>query len=183
LRLRNILILVAVLAVAAAIYFVTRPGEEPPSEPASVVRLWNYAMTDLNHIVIELPRLDMREAFIENDQRWYFDYPSGPMTDPDRWGGGIPLLVSGPFMDKIVAEDATEERLADFGFAPPSMKITLTARDGAITNIEVGDAKPDGSAYYIRLAASNNVYTIAYEWYDALEDIVLAPPYRPEEEE
>ena len=182
-RLRNILILVTVLAVAAAVYFVTRPGEEPSSEPDPTVRLWKYEMEDLEHIVIELPRLDMSESFIKHaDQQWYFDYPSGPRADPERWGGGIPFILSGPVMEKSVVEDATEERLADFGFAPPSMKITLTTED-EITNIEVGDATVDGSAYYIRLAESNNVYTIVREWYDVLEDIVLDPPYPPEEEE
>jgi len=175
---------VAVLAVASAIYFTTRPGDEPSIKPDPVVRLWNYEMEDLNHIAIELPRLDMREAFVKHeDQQWYFDYPSGPRADTERWGGGNIKLLTGPFMEKSVEKDATEERLVEFGFALPSMKITLTTEDEEITNIELGDKNADGSAYYIRLAESNNVYTIAYDWYDYLEDIVLDPPYPPDEEE
>jgi hypothetical protein len=63
------------------------------------------------------------------------------------------------------------------------MKLTLTKEDQGIVNIEIGDAVPDGSAYYIRLANSNNVYLIDGTWYEVLERLVLEPPYPPEEEE
>jgi hypothetical protein len=184
LRLRNILILVAVLAVAAAAYFITRPSEEPSPEIEPRPRLWEFDMEELEHILIELPRQDMSESFIKHeDRQWYFVDPPDIQVNPDRWGGGIPFILSGPYMDKTIAEDATEEQLANFGFTTPAMKITLTKEDEEVINIEIGDAVPGGNAYYLRLAESNNVYTIVSDWYDVLKRLVTEPPYPPEEEE
>ena len=63
------------------------------------------------------------------------------------------------------------------------MKIFLTKQDEEVISIEVGDAVPDGSAYYIRLADSNDIYIIDAIWYDVIERLVLEPPYAPEEED
>jgi len=177
-------ILVAVLAVALGVYFATRPDEEEPtSNPDPLVYLWDYTLEELEHITIELPREDMHESFVKHeDLQWYFDYPSGPMADPNQWSG-IPAILEGPIMDRTIAKDVTEEELAGYGFAPPSMRITLTTEDGEITNIEVGDAAPSGTSYYLRLAESRNVYTVDFTWYWVLERLVLDPPYPPEEEE
>lgn len=183
-RLRNILILVAVLAVATAVYFATRPVEEPPVEPDPRPRVWEFEMEELEHILIELPRLDMHESFVKHaDRQWYFVDPSDIQVNPDRWGGGIPLILSGPFLERIIAEDATEEQLAEYGFTTPMMKLYLTTEDDEVVIIEVGDVSPGGYVYYLRLAESNNVYTIDLTWYQVLERLVLEPPYPPEEEE
>jgi len=183
LRPRNILILVAVLGIAIAVYFVTRPAEEPPPDSDPVERIWQLEMEELEHIRIELSNRDMEESFLKHDDRqWYFDDPPGPQVDPDRWGGGIPLILSNPAAERPITKDVTEEQLAIYGLTLPSMKLTLTKEDEEVVNIEIGDAVPDGSAYYIRLADSNNVYLIDGTWYEVLERLVLEPPYPPEEE-
>lgn len=183
-RLRNVLVLVAVLAITIAIYFVTRPAEEPPLNPDPAERIWEFDMDDLAQIMIELPKLEMSESFVKReDKQWYFDNPPGPQVDPDRWGGGIPAILSGPTMERIVAEDATEERLAAFGLTAPTIKLTLTKEDEGVVNIEIGDAVPGGNDRYIRLVESNDVYTVYGVWYEVIERLVLEPPYPPEEED
>jgi len=183
LRLRNIVILVAVLGVALGVYFATQPPEETTPKPDPVVYLWDYTLEELERIVIELPREDMRESFVKHeDQQWYFDYPSGPMANSEQWSG-IPAILEGPVMNRTIAKNVTEEELTNYGFTPPSMTITLTTEDDEITNIEVGDASPSGTSYYLRLAESINVYTVDFTWYWVLERLVLDPPYPSEEEE
>ena len=183
-RLSNILLLVAVLVVAITVYFVTRPVEESEPEPDPAERIWQFEMEELLQIMIELPKLDMSESFIKHeDEQWYFEDPSGLQVDPYRWGGGIPAILSGPTVERKVAEDATEERLAAFGLTEPTMKITLTKEDEEVVNIEIGDAVPGGANRYIRLADSNDVYTIVGSWYGVIERLVLEPPYPPEEDE
>lgn len=184
-RLRSILILVVVLAVTAVVYFATRPPEEPEEPPPDPVEyVWNIEDTDLKHITIELPQSDMSESFFKNaeDRQWYFDNEGGSQVNQERWGGGIPLLLSGPGAERSVAKGADEEQLAKFGFSQPLMKITLTKEDEEIIRIEVGDSTPDVHAYYVRLAESDNVYTVDYTWYDVLERLVTDPPYPVEEE-
>lgn len=89
-----------------------------------------------------------------------------------RWGGSIPLLLSGPAADSLIANDVTEEKLAEFGFAEPLMEIVLTIKNEDVIIIKVGDSAPDGSAYYIKLADSNAVYIADYTWYEVLERLV-----------
>lgn len=183
-RLRSILILVAVLAIAAAIYYATRPVEEPPPPQQPMEYVWLFEMEELQHIQIDLPHLDRTEKFLKHeDRQWYFDDPPGPRVDPERWGGGIPLILSGPGAERPIAKGATEEQLAVFGFTQPIMLLTLTKQDTEVVRIEVGDEVPDGHAHYVRRADSSDVYVVDATWYDVLERIVLEPPYPPEEEE
>ena len=93
------------------------------------------------------------------------------------------MILASPAAERSITKNATEEQLANYGFTLPQMKITLTTEDAEFINIEIGDAVPDGSAYYIRLAESNDVYIIDGIWYDVLERLILEPPYPPEEED
>ncbi len=182
-RPRNILILVAVLAIALTVYFVTQPAEEPTTKPDPAEYVWQFDMDELQHIKIELPGLEMSESFLKHeDRQWYFD-PDGSPVSSYRWAGGIPALLAGPETERSIAKDATEEQLAAYGFTPPLMKITLTTENDEVANIVIGSAVPDGSAYYIRLAESNDVYIIHVDWYDVIERLVTDPPYETEEEE
>jgi hypothetical protein len=100
-----------------------------------------------------------------------------------RWGGGIPLLLSGPGVERVIAENATEEKLAEFGLTQPQMEITLTLEDGDILNIRVGDRTPDGTTFYVQVPDSNDVALVDYTWPEVLARLVKEPPYVPSSEE
>jgi len=180
LRLRNILILLAIL-LALGGYFYFSNGSEPPPQSEPRVFLWNIEMDEIQHIEIRLPREDKSEAFVKISQEdkfpWCFDDPQRSKVDVARWGGGIPLLLSGPGIERVIAKNATEEKLAEFGLAQPQMEITLTLEDGDILDITVGDRTPSGDAFYIQGPDSNAVSLIDYTWYEVLERLVTEPPY------
>ncbi len=140
-------------------------------------------MDEIQHIVIRLPREDKSEAFVKISQGnkfpWYFDDPQRSAVDVARWGGGIPLLLSGPGAERVIAENVMEEKLAEFGLAQPQMEITLTIEDGDILNITLGDRTPSGDAFYIQGPNSNDVALVDYTWYEVLERLVREPPYAP----
>lgn len=183
-RLGSILTLLAIL-IALGVYFLFfRPTEslQPPPEPRPFV--WSVDMEELQHMVLSLPQEGKTEEFVKHEDRyWYFDNPPGPKVDMDRWGGGIPLILSGPGAERLIAKDATEEKLTVFGFAEPKMKIVLTLENEDIIDILIGDSTPDGMAYYVKLVKSNDVYTVDYTWHDVLERLVTEPPYPPPEED
>jgi len=181
LRLRNILILLIIL-LALGGYFYFFNSSEPPSEkeePRTFV--WLIEMDEIQHVVVRLPREDKSEAFVKISQEgkfpWYFDDPQKSEVDAEKWGGGIPLLLSGPGAERIIARNATEEELTKFGLAQPQMEITLTLEDGDILNIKVGDRTPDGINYYVQAPGSNDVALVDYTWYEVLESLVKEPPY------
>ena len=179
LRLKGILVLLAVfLALGWYFYISSRPQPAPPPEPPLYV--WLVDTDELEQIKIELPHEDQNQAFIKHaDRYWYFDEPPGPQVDIIRWGGGIPLLLSGPGTSRVISENTTAEKLAEFGLAQPQMIITLTLTDGRILNIQVGDSTPDGSNFYVQAPASNDVALVDYTWYGVLERLVKEPPYAP----
>ena len=179
-RLRNILILLVILlALGGYFYFTNRP--EPPPPPETRLFVWLLEMEDITHIEIELPREGRSQAFIkikEGDKfPWYFDNPQRSAVDAQRWGGGIPLLLSGPGANRVIAENTTEEKLAEFGLTQPQMKITLTLENGESLNITVGNRTPDGLNFYVQAPDSNDVALVDFTWYGVLERLVKEPPY------
>ena len=182
-RLRNILILLAILLALGGYFIFFNKTEPPPEKEEPRVFIWDIEMDEIQHIKIRLPREDKSEAFVkitEGDKfPWYFDDPQRSAVDTARWGGGIPLLLSGPGAERVIAKDATEEQLVEFGIAQPQMELTLTLEDGDILNITVGDRTPDGDAFYVRAPDSNDVALVDYTWYEVLERLVKEPPYAP----
>lgn len=180
-RSRNILILAVILVVLAGVfYLVSRPKPTTPVKPT--VYVWSIEMDDIKHITLSLPREGLSQSFIKIPQDsqfpWFFDDPPKySSVNATRWGGGITLLLSGPGADRVIAENATEAKLAEFGLLQPRLEITLTLQNDSIMNISVGDNTPDGNNYYVRAPGSNTVATVDYTWYDVLAKLVREPPY------
>ena len=179
-KLKAILILLAVLAVAGTTYyFVSRPKPPPETEPKYYV--WDFKMDDLQHVVLSLPKANQSEAFVKHadDRNFYFDVVNGPKVDMQRWGGGIPLLLSGPGATRLILLNAPDTKLTEYGFNKPNMTANLVLTDGSTYDIQVGDENPEGTTYYVRLASNKDVYTVDKTWYDVLSGIVSDPPYVP----
>jgi hypothetical protein len=180
LKLKAILILLAVLAVAGITYvFINRPKPPPETEPKYYV--WDFKMDDLQHVILSLPKVNQSESFVKHadDRNFYFDVANGPKVDMQRWGGGIPLLLSGPGATRLIMLDAPDAKLTEYGFNKPSMTAQLELIDGNKYDIQVGDINPEGTTYYVRLASNKDVYTVDKTWYDVLSGIVSDPPYVP----
>ena len=179
-RLRNIFILLAVLlALGGYFHYSSRPEPAPPPELRPFV--WSIEDEEIEHIEIRLPRENKSEAFIKEDVEdkfpWYFDDPKRSEIDTERWGGGIPLLLSGPGAYRMISENATEEQLTSFGLTQPQMDISLTLEDGTILNITVGDRAPVDSNFYVHVPGTKDIAMVDFTWYAVLERLVKEPPY------
>jgi len=182
LRLRNILILLVILlALGGYFYFSNIP--QPAPRPPPQLLVWSIEMGEIQHIEIRLLHEGKSQAFIKVEEEdkfpWYFDDPEQSNVDVARWGGGIPLLLSGPGADRVIAENATQEKLTEFGLTQPQMEITLTLEDRDTLNISVGDRTPNGNAFYVQVPGSNDVCLVDYTWYQVIERLVKEPPYAP----
>jgi hypothetical protein len=186
LKTQNILILLILLLITGGLFYFINMPEAP--ETAEVQQyVWMIEMEEIEHIVIDLPREEKTESFIKISEEdkfpWYFDDADNSPVDSERWGGGIPLLLSGPGADRVIAEDTTPEKLAEFGLANPQMIITLTMESGKVMTIYVGDSTPNNAFYYVQAPSTNDVALVDYTWYDILARLVNEPPYAPVEEE
>ena len=183
-KLRTILIMVAVLIALGVAYLFLRPQPERPQVEEPKTFIWNFDMVELQRIGITLPMQGKSQAWVKHEDRYfYFDEPGGPKVDMPRWGGGIPLLLSGPAAVRIITEQATEPQLELYGLDEPRMQVDLILDNGNTLRIELGDRTPDAQGYYIRRTDSTDVFTVDYTWYDVFERLVLDPPYPVAEEE
>jgi hypothetical protein len=166
------------VVLAGLVVLLVRPdGTEP--DPVTDTRpvAWSVGFETIDRIAIELRSSGSGQAWIKGgDGDWYFEGPGRTKVDDERWGGGIPLLVSGPVAQRLIAENASAAQLAIYGFAAPQMRVRLTVADNAPIEIEVGDRTPDGSADYVRVADAPTVYAIHHAWKDVLARLVLDPP-------
>jgi len=180
LRLRSILILLIIL-LALGGYFYFSNDSEPPPQAEPRVFLWNVEMGEIQHIEIRLPREDKSVAFVKishgSEFPWYFDDSQRSEVDMARWG--IEFILTGPGAERVIAKNATEEKLTEFGLTQPQMEITLTLEDEDILNIAVGDRTPDENTFYVQGPDSNDVALVDYTWYEVLERLVREPPYAP----
>ena len=170
-------VIAAILGVT--FYAVSRP--EPSESEDAVPYIWSFPNDDiyeLQHAEISMPKTGDSVSFVQHeDKNFYFDVDNGSIVDKNRWGGGIPLLLSGPRADRSLVQNATDAQLAEYGFTTPSLKIILTLKDSTIFNIELGDSTPSGQTYYIRLTELREIYTVDYSWYDVISRLVTEPPY------
>ena len=178
---KNIVILLLILAVLGGTYYaVSRPRPAAPEQPKEYV--WLIEQEEIDRITISLPREDVApQSFIRIKQEdkfpWFFDDENRSPVDSERWGGGIPLLLSGPGADRVISNNATAQKLAEFGLAQPRMVIVLELTSKETMTIDVGDRTPDLNNYYVKAPGTNAVATVDYTWYQVLERIVKEPPY------
>jgi len=122
-RLRLIVIMAAVF-VALGVLFVIAARPRPVQQAESRPIVWSVEMQELEAIAISLPRDGKSEAWVKHaDKYWYFDRPGGPKVDMNRWGGGIPLILSGPAAERHITAESTAEQLEEYGLADPRMRI------------------------------------------------------------
>jgi hypothetical protein len=181
-KLRTIFVMAGILVALGTLFLISRRQPEPDPQAESRSFIWSVAMEDLNRLAINLPSEGKSETWVKHQDRyWYFDQPNGPKVNMKRWGGGIPLLLSGPGAERLITTEATDKQLETFGLKNPKMTVELILENKDSINIEIGDRTLDGQTYYIKQLNSKTVYTVDYTWYDVLERLVLDPPY-PESE-
>lgn len=171
---------VLTIGLGAWYHVASRPKPAAPREARPFV--WSVEMSDLARIQIDLPRRNLSEAFKTGaDRHWYFAEPDGPQVDIKRWGGGIPLLLSGPGANRLIAETPAEDELAAFGLDRPQMILQLQLKDGTELRIHIGDATPDGVSYYTKQAHRTEIFTVDATWFAVIERLARDPPYPPTE--
>jgi len=178
-KLKSIFILVAVLAIAGVVYLIAANQPVPEEEVEPVTYIWDFDMDALRNIEIILPKEGKSEAWVQHEDRYfYFDEENGTKVDMERWGGGIPLILSGPSAARIIYENIPESRLAEYGFVEPNILINLKLNDDATYHIVLGNSTPSGADYYIKMAEGDDVYTVDGSWYDVVSRLVTEPPYQ-----
>jgi len=163
-------------------YIYGRP--KPPPGPTPTEYVWLIEDVDIQHITISMPRQTeiKPQSWIkisEGDKfPWFFDDAQRSAVDTNRWGGGIPLLLSGPSANRVIDKAATVDKLTEYGILPtPQILITMLLTDNKTMTIEVGDKTPNTANFYVKAPNTNQVATVDSSWYDVISRLLTEPPY------
>ena len=103
--------------------------------------------------------------------------------DPDfpvfmrKWGG-TPLLVSGPKVNRVLADDIEELGPASsFGLDPPESIVRVTDDAGQRLEFHMGIPTPDGQNQYARLVGSESLFTVPEIWARVVNRLAIEPPW------
>ena len=186
-KLKSIIFLLVIFAALWGVFHFFVDKEEPVEKEEPVYYAWEIDMMDIKYITISLPHEDLGYSFVRidsgSDFPWHFDDEEKTPVDVDRWGGGIPLILSGPGSKRIISKETSEEKLAEYGLADPQMLINIITDDDYELDIKVGYSTPDAMAYYVQVPSTTSVCIVDYSWYDVLESLITNPPYVSEEAE
>jgi len=176
-RVRWIGLLGIALAALIVLSVAWRGSSGTAQNPTTRPVLWSVDFESIERIAIALPARGRGHVWVKgSDGQWYFEQPDGAKVDQERWGAGIPLLVSGPAAERLIAESVSDEQLSIYGFTHPEMTVRIGVTDAAPLEVEVGERTPDGRADYVRLASSPAVYAVHHTWKDELARLVTDPP-------
>jgi len=176
-KLKMFIALSSVLIILALVYFFFKPVNKIDHITELSPYIWQVETDQIVHITITLPRRGRGESwFKKEDFHWYFDDQDETPVDIARWGGGIPLILSGPRSSRELITENAEGVEEQYGLLEPGMIIKLLLNTGEEINVLVGDKLLDGSAYYIKLIHAPRIFTIDESWVSVLENLVLDPP-------
>jgi|GEM_PF-649157 len=165
---RNLLISLIAVAAAAAAMFLMQIREEPTEDtPAAEVKapevLSNFTMTDLRSITIKRNVDDsvMTLRFFSSDgENWMIaDTTENFRPERDHLAADIQSL-SNLQSGTVIAENAGNPRLSEYGLNPPEVLLTFKDREGNSRTVEIGTANPSGTGRYCRLSGADKVVLI-----------------------
>ena len=177
-KIRVLIVMSSLLLILVVIYFIFKPMPQSDTPAQLSPYIWQFDTDRLVSISIRLPQLGKKESWSKKeDLYWYFDDPENSPVNLERWDGGIPLILSGPRSVREIPAGSGINAEKQYGLDTPAMIINLLLDTGEKVDVLVGDRVPDGSAYYIKLAGNNRIFTIDESWMSVLERLVHDPPY------
>ncbi|MEZ0396183.1 MAG: DUF4340 domain-containing protein [Anaerolineales bacterium] len=173
---KDTLIVLLILAVVLAAYFLWKNWEPPQaetSEPTPTSGSYLLFTSDLG-LLTSVRITDGRTTVrLERD-------PSGPWTvrlprpgeaDPARAGAVEIQVMSLRVLNQVEADLAPDV----LGVDQPAYVIDLAFAGGTAYQLEVGRKTPTGSGYYVRVNGTD--YIISASGIEALANLLTAPPY------
>jgi hypothetical protein len=167
-------LLVAILVIFGGTFLVfnfTRAEEEPPQRP------WLYKVPDdtIVHIQVSYNGQTVNYDRKPGGHNWFIQ-EEGKETPVfvEKWSG-TPLLLSGPQVNRVLAE--TIDNPASYGLDPPQTVVKVTERTGLIYEFHMGDTTPDGQNQYASLVGDPALFTVPQIWAQVINKLATEPPY------
>ncbi len=151
------LILLAICAIVAAIYFWDKSSTEKKEErEAKEKELFSITQDEVKEVTIE-KKSEIFKAVKDGDS-WKIVTPLETSGDKSNWDSVVRNFADGK-KQRVIAEDPKD--LSPFGLDDPGFKVTLAGVDGATsTTMLIGAESPISGKYYGAIEGTSEVVTI-----------------------
>ena len=158
---RNLLISLIALTIIAAVFtllhFREKTGEiSEKTEVKAPEILSNYTLADLRSVNIQNPEQDFKFSSSDGENWVISPVPEYFRAVKDRVTSAVRTLSSLQSRT-IIAEEADESRLSEYGLIPPEAVITYKDRESGSTTVEIGSTNPSKTGRYARQRGSQTV--------------------------
>lgn len=174
-RLRNTLILLAVLAALGGfVYFgEIRSQKGTPEEPP----LMEFAVPQVAHLQVAMREGQRMVASRQPEgSEWEMEEPYRAPADNARLEGTLVKLSSAKPI-RVLTETAAS--FVPFGLDQPSLTVEVELRDGSTQSLEIGDQAPVQTSHYARRSGEQAVLLIESTTVDQMNGLVTTPPEKP----
>ena len=162
---------------------VNRLALEPPYG-----RLFDLDVSEV--WVVEVVAGDSAAVYFLEDRQWLVhsgEPPVDPAASPpvtDEWFDWLTLLLA-PRIDTIVdarLQDREEERLEEFGFVPPDVRVVLARRGQDPLEFQLAEGPPGSGAWYARMTNSTDetLYSMQKSRIAGIESLATDPLADPD---
>jgi hypothetical protein len=141
---------------------------------------WFYKLDPARVLYLGVTKGEVTSDFVREGILWRFANADRTPIDPIRWAEIVPLL-DGPQSLGILQEQIDD--LGKYGLLEPEATVIVeylppTGIEGSNWELllEVGNATPDGSAYYAKAVGQPSLLTIEASWYETMEHLADDPP-------
>ena len=171
-NLRLSILLVVVLVIFGGTFLVLRFTD---SNDRGDPRIWLYRINEGSIVKFEVVHQGEAVNYYRDPagRTWYIEGDPDVPVFQQRWGG-TPLLLSGPGVTRPLSD--TIDNPAEFGLDPPETAVTVIDRDGNEVQFHLGIPTPDNKHQYARLVGDDTLFTVAFEWAQVVNRLVIDPP-------
>jgi hypothetical protein len=153
---------------------INRLADDPP-----YLRL--FQLTDKDLIYFEVSSGDQAATYTKNENtgQWYIRGEPEVPVNSEKWGE-TPVLISGPRVDKIIAD--TFDNPEQYGLDPPQTTVKITQPEFGVLEFHLGDSTEDGKYLYARVFGQPELFAMPKVMAQQIINLATQPPYPPESE-
>ena len=175
-NIRLTILLVFLLAIFGALGWWFKPWEQDTPRKEEP---WAWRIDDDAIVHVEVTHQEQTLVYDKDLGRGKWFIVEGDERSEvyqQKWAG-TPLLLSGPRVNRVLAE--TIENPAQYGLDPPESVIIITEETGLSYEFWLGNVTPDEGYNYMRLVGDPKLFTVPEIWATVVNRLVTEPPFIP----
>ena len=159
------LIVLIVLALGVAVYFIYQNANKPEETAETMIDVLYIGVQDVQDVTVTSnvegsPVVDIK-ASVDSLGNIIYSYEGSDKEEGASYSqstmASFVSLLSGYSCDSLISSSGN---FAEYGLDDPAYTVTITTFTGSTYTVYIGNRTIDGTMCYMRLDGSNDVYTV-----------------------